>query len=117
MAVSNYRRPAAFYVNNAAQGRWLKVRLRGRTSNRDGVGATVTVSSGDRKQLRVVTAGDGYASQFSRVQHFGLGKNKHPLHVQIQWPSGVVQNLPGVASNQLIEVDELNGMVQPAGRP
>jgi len=106
MVVSNYRRPASFYINNAARGNWLKIRLRGRDSNRDGAGAIVTLAASGQRQMRVATAGDGYASQFSRVLHFGLGDAAVVDSLRIEWPHGTVQTFENVAANQLIEIDE-----------
>ncbi len=113
MVVSNYRRPAAFYVNHAAKGNWLKLRLRGRQSNRDGIGAIITIAGKAGRQTRVVTAGDGYASQFSRVQHFGLGSESQVQQIRIEWPSGAVQEFGSIAADQLLEVDEESGLAGP----
>src|SRR6516162_5412976 len=64
--INNYNAAAQYFVNRVPhRGHWLRTRLRGRTSNRDGIGAIIRVRTGDRRQMRVITAGDGYASQYS----------------------------------------------------
>ena len=104
--VNNYDGEAQYFVNRAARGHWLQVRLRGRKSNRDGIGAILRLEADGRKQLRVITAGDGYASQYSRVAHFGLGSAPGAERLEITWPSGVRQTLRDVAADRLIEIGE-----------
>lgn len=88
LVVTNYGAPAHYFVNSAATGHWLQVRLRGVVSNRDGIGAVVRVRTGEKQQMRVVSAGDGYASQFSKTLHFGLGDFERIDELEISWPSG-----------------------------
>lgn len=107
--VSNYNSPAQFFVNKVARGHWLRVRLRGRESNRDGVGAILRIRNGSHRQMRVVTAGGGYASQSSRVIHFGLGEYATVEVLGIVWPSGRKQVFSSVAADQVLEIDELEG--------
>lgn len=106
MVINNYKGAAQYMVNQAASGHWLQVRLRGRQSNRDGVGAIVRVRIGELRQMRVVTAGESYASQFSRVVHFGLGNTDVVERLEILWPSGVRQEWSQLAADRLIEIDE-----------
>jgi hypothetical protein len=106
LIVSNYQTPAHYFVNQCAFGHWLKVRLCGRENNRDGIGAIVRVRTGDRRQMRVITAGDGYASQNSRVAHFGLGNAAIIDELEVIWPSGARQSFTEMPANRLIEIDE-----------
>ncbi|HVR76275.1 MAG TPA: ASPIC/UnbV domain-containing protein [Planctomycetota bacterium] len=103
--MNNYNGEAEYFVNEAARGHWLRVRLRGRESNRDGIGAVIRLRAGGQKQMRVITAGDGYASQFSRVAHCGLGPAP-AADIEITWPSGVKQAFRGVAADRVLEIDE-----------
>ena len=111
--VSNYNAPANYYVNNVAHGHWLRVRLRGRTNNRDGIGAVLRVRTPAGWQVRVITAGDGYASQYSRVAHFGLGKADVADELEVIWPNGRRQEFRDVAADRLIEIDEQSDQIQP----
>jgi enediyne biosynthesis protein E4 len=107
--INNYVAPAHYYVNRVPnRGHWLRVRLRGRASNRDGIGAIIRVRTGDRRQMRVVSAGDGYASQTSRVAHFGLGDAQVIDELEVTWPDGrrTRQTFRDVAADRLIEIDE-----------
>ena len=106
LIITNYKDRAHYYVNNVAKGHWLQIRLRGRQSNRDGVGSIIRIRARGDRQMRVISAGDGYASQFSRVAHFGLGKNEVIEELEVLWPSGKKQIFEGVLADQMIEIDE-----------
>lgn len=106
MVINNYKGQAQYFVNQVADGHWLRVRLRGHQSNRDGVGAILRIRSGEKEQVRVVTAGDGYASQYSRVAHFGLGAATSVEQLEVIWPSGKRQIVSDVEVDHLIELDE-----------
>ena len=82
--------------------RWLDVRLVGARSNRDGIGARVTVG----QQVRTMTTALGYASSSHAGVHFGLGPNAGDVRVEVQWPSGVRQAVEGVKTNQVIDIRE-----------
>jgi hypothetical protein len=86
---------------------WLQVELVGVKSNRDGVGARVTIIAKDKLQMREVVLGDGYGSQNSLRQHFGLGDAALADELTVRWPrSGIVQRFHDVAPNRIIEVTE-----------
>lgn len=105
--INNYNAPAQYFVNQVPQrGHWLRIRLRGRQSNRDGIGAILRATTGTKKQMRVISAGDGYASQYSRIAHFGLGKAARIDVLEIAWPSGHRQVFRNVAVDRVIEIDE-----------
>jgi hypothetical protein len=79
----------------------------GRHSNRDGVGARVTVYAAGKPQFREVILGDGYGSQNTLRQHFGLGQCDLVDKLIVRWPaSGIVQTFESVPVNQIIEVTE-----------
>ena len=115
LIVNNYNAPVQYFVNEAARGHSLRVRLRGRESNRDGIGAKVGVEIDGQRQIRVVSAGDGYGSQFSRVVHFGLGDATHVDRLWVEWPSGRRQERFDVAGDRVIEVDEAANPIARSG--
>ena len=106
LVVTNYNAPAQYFVNQVAHGHWLQVRLRGQESNRDGVGAIVRIRTGGQRQMRVLSAGDGYASQYSKTLHFGLGEREHIDELQVTWPSGQVETLFDVEADRVLELRE-----------
>jgi enediyne biosynthesis protein E4 len=88
-------------------GHWVELRLVGRRSNRDGIGADVrlTTAAGELRQATARTAG-GYLSAGDRRVHLGLGKETAVRSIEIRWPSGTVQRLTDVAPDQILTVTE-----------
>jgi len=80
--------------------------LRGTKSNRDAIGAVVTVETGTRRQTRSLQAGSGFLSQHSKELLFGLGEASGPLRASIRWPSGLLQQLNRLPINHRIWVEE-----------
>ena len=71
----------------------LTVRLQGTSSNRDGVGGRVWLTTDRRELMREVVSGSGYLSQRSRVATFGLGEDESVLSIRIRWPLGGTQSI------------------------
>ena len=85
---------------------WLMVRTVGVRSNRDGIGARITVWCGDRSQVRVILGGSSFLCQNDLRAHFGLGERDEVDRLEIRWPSGVVQRLEHVPANRVVVVEE-----------
>jgi len=86
---------------------WLQVELVGVQSNRDAVGARVTIKNKGKLQMREVVLGDGYGSQNSLRQHFGIGDNTAVDELVVHWPkSGVTQTFQNVAADRIVEITE-----------
>jgi hypothetical protein len=87
--------------------RFLKVKLAGRASNRSGIGARVAVRTASGKYTRVNDGKSGYLSQSDWPLYFGLGEAGVVESVDVLWPSGTKQKLPGpIESNRLLEIRE-----------
>ncbi len=84
----------------------IAFRLRGQKSNRDAIGAAITIETSAGKQTRMLQAGSGFLSQHSKELFFGLGEAKGPVRTSIRWPSGLVQELPSLPINHRIWVEE-----------
>jgi len=84
----------------------ISFRLRGTKSNRDAIGAAVTVESDSGRQTRLLQAGSGFLSQHSKEMFFGLGKSESPVRASIRWPSGLVQNFTDLPPNHRIRLEE-----------
>jgi tetratricopeptide (TPR) repeat protein/peroxiredoxin len=78
----------------------LALRLIGTKSNRDAVGARVTIETDQGRATRIVKAGSGFISQHSKELLFGLGKSQRIVKATIVWPSGLVQIVPDLALNR-----------------
>ena len=83
-------------------GRWLALRLAGRRSNRDAIGARVRAAG----QTNIMTSSVGYASSSQAGVHFGLGSLEKVGRIEIRWPSGKVQTLENVETNRVVNVTE-----------
>ncbi|MEW6755542.1 MAG: ASPIC/UnbV domain-containing protein [Candidatus Latescibacterota bacterium] len=102
--------PNRLYHNEGNTNHWLVLRLRGTTSNRDAVGARVVAVSGAHRQRRdVETAGSGRGSQPSLEVEFGFGSASVVDSLLIRWPSGRVQTLTDVATDQYLVLEESTG--------
>jgi len=85
---------------------WLQLQLIGVASERDAVGAKVTVESHGHQRSQWVTAGDGYLCRNEPVVSIGLGKATSADRVLIEWPGGQTHSLEGVAVDQRILIIE-----------
>jgi hypothetical protein len=98
----------AYVLHNetASSNHWLLLNLIGHRSNRDGIGAEVKITTAAGQQLATVTTAGSYLSSSDKRLHFGLGAQKIVNTIEIRWPSGIVQVLKDVRSDQLLRVDE-----------
>ncbi len=85
---------------------YLRVRLEGTDSNRDGVGARVRVEHGDEAQERLVRTGSSYLSSNELALTFGLGAARRVDRVTVRWPSGETTRRTGVEANQTLRIVE-----------
>jgi hypothetical protein len=94
---------------------WLSIETIGRRSNRDGIGARVTVRAGSRRLVAEVSAGGSAFSQNDRRVLFGLGEAERVDGIEVRWPSGIVQELGGRAADRRIAVTEPERGTEPPG--
>jgi hypothetical protein len=100
--------------DNGNQNDVLRVKTIGTKSNRDGIGARVTVITKKGERLmRMVKTGSSYLSQSELPLTFGLGKPgaESSVHLEIVWPSGQKDSIPDVKPNQFVTVREGKGIV------
>ena len=81
-------------------------RLKGTKSNRDAIGASVTIETSSGKQMRMLQAGSGFLCQHSKELLFGLGDLRGTINATIHWPSGLVQQIKSLPANHRIWVEE-----------
>jgi enediyne biosynthesis protein E4 len=105
--VMNMNEPPSLLRNDyAGPNGWLMVKLEGTRSNRAGLGATVMVTAGGRRQARAALSQSSYYSHDDLRLHFGLGASARAERVEVRWPSGQVDALENVASRQVLTVRE-----------
>jgi hypothetical protein len=88
---------------------WILIELVGTKSNRDGLGARVTVTSASGVQHNHATTSVGYGSCSDKRVHFGLGQDSQIQKIEVTWPSGIRQSLGPTAVNQILKVQEPQG--------
>lgn len=99
--------PAALLINEGGnRGNWLSLRLRGRKSNRDGIGAQVKVVVGEWIWRDEVRSAYSYCSASDLRAHVGLGEAARADRVEIRWPTGHVDTFANVAANRIYLVTE-----------
>lgn len=106
LLVSNMNAPLGVYRNDGTQGNRLLIELSGTYSNRNGIGAKVTISMNGEKQTRQLILARGYMSADEPLVHFGLGDNESIDRLVVEWPSGIVQEFEDVAANQWVTIRE-----------
>jgi len=98
--------PHQLFRNLGNDNNWIEIDLEGTTSNRDGVGTLVYVTTGDITQFREQTGGVHFRAQNHQRIHFGLGDNDYIDRILIKWPSGIVHSIENVSVNKILEITE-----------
>jgi hypothetical protein len=98
--------PDLFRVDRTAAAHWIAVKLVGRQSNRDAIGALVRVVTSDGEQRQEVRGGGSYYSQSDFRLHFGLGRSSAIDRIVVRWPNGVEETWPALG------VDRLHTMIE-----
>lgn len=107
VVILNSRRESTILRNDSpSQGHWLQVLLRAVKTNRNGVGARVTVTAGDLTLIDEVHSGRGYQSHYGTRLYFGLGKRNHIDRIDVRWVGGGIDTFKDFAANQLLILTE-----------
>ncbi|MBT5318436.1 MAG: T9SS type A sorting domain-containing protein [Chloroflexi bacterium] len=111
--VAQIQTDASLLQNDTSGANWLAVELVGTRSNRDGIGARAIVVTGGNRQRREVIGGTGF-DQSDRVVVFGLGSASFADHLEIRWPSGIVDEIDAVPAGGRVRVIEGSGVAHRA---
>ncbi|MDA2930718.1 CRTAC1 family protein [Acidobacteria bacterium AH-259-O06] len=98
--LNNFHSAAVLLRNNLQRRNWVRLRLEGRASNRDAVGARVKLFTAVGVQTRTVRGGSGFLSKDPYALHFGLGRGEKIDRIHIVWPSGRSQTIRSPAINR-----------------
>ncbi len=108
--------PAYLFRNDQNSGnRSLRLKLIGTKSNRDAIGANVTLECGGVTQSRMVKSGSSYLSQSELPLTFGLGQREQAERIGIQWPSGRTEEFKNVKAGKSYECVESKGITPHVG--
>jgi len=109
LVVNNDDRPTLLR-NDTAGGRWITIALQGTVSNRDGIGARVTVEAAGVRQTAEIRSGGSYLSQNDTRAHFGLGAATQVDRLTIRWPNGRTETATALAANLFYVAREGSGV-------
>lgn len=102
--LNSRREPTLLRNDTSPQHHWLQLRLQGRQSSRDGIGAHVKVIAGDLAQFAEVHSGRGYQSHYGLRLHFGLAAHQRVDRIEVQWLGGAVDVLENVPVDQRLKI-------------
>ena len=95
-----------FHNDTKNDNNWLKVRLEGTKSNRDGLGSKVKIRSGAFTDEKALVSGEGYFSSSAKEIYFGLGKTTSIDKLTVLWPSGHDDIFENIKANQTVYIIE-----------
>lgn len=106
----------ALYIAQGNSSNWMKVLLEGAITNRDAIGARIKVEANDGREIwRSPSAGKGFCSTDSPIQHFGLGTATKADLLEIYWPSGLIQTYVDMQTKEQHDLRETG--IHVAGMP
>ena len=113
IVVGNDIEPNFLWANTTVnENNWLKVKLEGVISNRDGIGNTIEINIDGQSQYRYTLAGEGYLSQNSFYEFFGLANATEVDYVKVTWTTtGESEIINNIAVNQAIIIKEGSGIL------
>ena len=126
--VTNRTGPRVRLLRNTANNghAWIALRLEGVKSNRDAIGARLEVlpathegahkGHASRRMVQTVRAGSGYLGQSSKWVHFGLATMQAEVDVEVRWPDGQTERLPGLAPNRRYHIRQGGDVVRVPSR-
>jgi len=109
--ISNMNQSPSLLVNQVrSSNHWIAIRAIGSKSNRDGIGAHITLKAGTRTWVDEVRSGASYASHNDMRVHFGLGSEAKVDWLQIRWPSGLVERYEDLDPDGIRTLKEGSGV-------
>jgi hypothetical protein len=109
--VSNMNAQPSLLVNQVRNGNhWIGIKTVGKNSNRDGIGARITVRIGKRVLVDEVRSGSSYDSNNDMRVHFGLGSVNKIDDLEIRWPSGLMERFTTVKIDSISTMTEGSGI-------
>jgi hypothetical protein len=118
VVVYNSGAPPSIFLNDTRNSNHrVLFKLVGTKSNREAVGARVTVTTAAMKQVDEVRAGGSYLSTNDSRLHFGLGQDAVMKEIEIEWPSGQNQQLANIPADAIYTIEEGKGIIQTTKLP
>jgi len=114
--IVNRNGPPSLLVNRIMYpNHWIEIKTVGTRSNRSGIGARLALKTASRTQVDEVRSGSSYISNSDMRVHFGLGATSKIEHLEVHWPSGLVERFRNPPVDSIVTVKEgLGEAVEPA---
>ena len=110
LVINGFNEPLKIYRNEVSSGSCVKIKLVGRSSNRQAIGARVELlrSADDDKniQTRFVSSNQGFMSSSEPIVHFGTGEAQRVAQLRVHWPSGLVQEFEDLETGLCYTITE-----------
>ena len=116
IAVNNMNETPSLLKNRGEKKNWILLKTVGKKSNRNGIGARVTIFAGGHRQMDEVRSGGSYISQNDLRLHFGIGDATKVERAEVLWPSGIKEFFEDLKANQVAVLEEGSGKPMPARR-
>jgi len=116
IVVNNMNETPSLLKNRGEKKNWILLKTVGKKSNRNGIGARVTIFAGGHRQLDEVRSGGSYISQNDLRLHFGIGDATKVERAEVLWPSGIKEFFENLKANQVVVLEEGSGKPMPAKR-
>lgn len=98
--------------NSTNTNNWIKIKLEGVVSNKDGIGNKIEVNANGKSQYRYTVCGEGYLGQNSSSEFVGIGDAFNIDYIKVTWnTTGQVETINNVPPNQTITIQEGNGIL------
>jgi enediyne biosynthesis protein E4 len=110
VVISNMSAKPSLLVNDLrSTHHWIAFKTLGTRSNRDGIGARISLKVGRRIMADEVRSGGSYISQSDSRVHFGLGTTEKVDSVQVRWPGGLVEHFENLRTDSINTLKEGSG--------
>jgi hypothetical protein len=109
-----YAKPSLLVNAAHCSNHWVAFKTEGTRSNRDGIGAKITVKAGGRTLVDEVRSGSSYISQNDLRVHFGLGVASKIDGVEVRWPSGLLEHFDNLSVDAIHALKEGSGVASAA---
>lgn len=117
VVINNIDDRPGLLVNRGKRGNWLLVDLLGTKSNRNAIGARITVQAAGMSQVDELRSGGSYLSQNDMRAHFGLREAETVDRIEVAWPSGRAETFGPYEANQLVRLREGQGVPMATAEP
>lgn len=114
LLIGHQNSPAALLQNKSEAGHWLKLSFIGRTSNRRGIGCSISIDLGEKTIVQQLAGGTSFASAHEPALSVGLGDHTNPVNVTVTWPQGGKQVMKDITVDQALQIIEPDWPIDPS---